>query len=141
VTELRARAEAALVEETGAASVVRQCPQCGSLEHGQPILVGSDLHVSMAYAADLAVIAWGAEPVGIDVEGSLPDGRRGAPRDPRGPSLDEWVRLEALGKAAGTGLADWPHVVPPPRPVLPLQLPEGYIGTIAGVPLGWRWLT
>lgn len=132
-SELRALAEAALVTETGAASVVRQCPSCGSVGHGQPRLVGSDLHASIAYANGLAVIAWASGPVGIDIETS-------DATPPDGLDLAAWTRLEALGKAAGTGLRDWPQVSPPPLPTFPFQVPQGYIGTIAGVPLGWRYL-
>ena len=131
---LRASAEAALVQATGAASVVRQCATCGSTGHGRPFLIGSDLHVSLAYAGDLAVIAWAAGPVGIDIEPS------NAPVPP-GLCVQEWTRLEALGKAAGTGLPRWPHTQPPPRPTQALDLPEGYVGTLAGTPIGWAVLS
>ena len=128
---LRARAEAALVIETGAASVVRQCPQCGSVDHGRPILVGSDLYVSIAYADRLAAIAWGKNPVGIDLE----------PADSMPPAemdVRAWTRLEALGKAAGTGVRDWPRGTPPDLPTESLDLPQAYVGTLAGIALGWR---
>lgn len=128
---LRALAEAALVTETGAASVVRQCPHCGATDHGRPVLVGSDLQVSMAYAGDLAVIAWGAVPVGIDLE-------RADATPPDGVEIRAWTRLEALGKAAGSGVREWPHRLPPDRPTQALDLPDPYVGTLAGTALGWR---
>lgn len=128
---LRSRAEAALVEVTGAASVVRQCPRCGSLEHGRPLLVGSDLHVSISYAGDLGAIAWGNQPLGIDLE-------RIDTEVPSSLTVAEWTHLEALGKASGTGLASWPDVIPPDRPSRPLDLPRGYVGTLAGDALGWQ---
>jgi hypothetical protein len=134
VNPLREAAEAALVEVTGAASVVRQCGHCGSLDHGQPILVGSDLHVSIAYADELAAIAWGEEPVGIDVE-------RTDATTPFSATVTEWTHLEALGKAAGTGLREWPDVIPPERPARSLEMPKGYVGTLAGDALGWTTVT
>ena len=133
MTSLRALAEAALVLETGAASVVRQCASCGSSEHGRPVLVGSDLCVSIAYAEGAAVVAWGTGPIGIDLE------RAGATA-PDGLTIAAWTRLEALGKADGTGLRGWPNALPTERPTFPLDLPPAYVGTIAGVPLGWRLL-
>lgn len=130
---LRAVAEAALVVETGAASVVRQCPQCGSTDHGRPFLVGSDLQVSIAYAGDVAAIAWGKSPVGIDLE--LADAVPPVGLDVRG-----WTRLEALGKAGGAGVRDWPRSLPADLPTEPLTLPQAYVGTLAGLALGWRLL-
>lgn len=116
--------------ETGAASVVRQCPRCGSGDHGRPVLVGSDLQVSIAYTDDLAVIAWGKHPVGIDIE-------RADASPPEGLDIGSWTRLEALGKAAGTGVREWPHQLPPEHPTQPLDLPPAYVGTLAGAALGW----
>ncbi len=128
--ELRALAEAALVTATGAASVVRQCPHCGSSDHGRPILVGSDLHVSIAYTDELAVVAWGDDPVGIDVESV-------EATPPDGLTVREWTRLEALGKVTGAGLAAWPDQPPPDGPTRSLNLPAPYVGTVAGQVLGW----
>lgn len=128
---LRALAEAALVIETGAASVVRQCPQCGSTEHGRPFLVGSDLQVSIAYAGDVAAIAWGKSPVGIDLE-------LATATPPDGVEVRAWTRLEALGKAAGVGVRTWPHSLPPDLPTESLGVPQAYVGTLAGFALGWR---
>lgn len=117
--------------ETGAASVVRQCPRCGATDHGRPVLVGSDLQVSIAYADDLAVIAWSTDPVGIDLE-------RADAIPPDALDIRTWTRLEALGKAAGSGVREWPHRMPPDRPTQPLDLPAQYVGTLAGSALGWR---
>ena len=94
----------------------------------------------MAYAGDLAVIAWAAEPVGIDIESTLSYAPRHDLTLDGTPSIRRWTELEALGKAAGTGLAGWPQLTPPSRPTFPLHLPDGYVGTLAGVPLGWRLL-
>lgn len=120
---LRALAQAVLCELTGAERVTRLCPTCGSAAHGQPRLVGSDLSVSISYAGRLVAVAWGPGPVGVDVE-------RTTRRTPPG-----WTCIEALAKAAGTGLREWPHVTPPPMPVRPLTaadgLPAGHIGTLA----------
>jgi len=123
--DLRRLAEDLLLAETGATRVMRLCPRCGSDAHGQPRLVGSDLAASIAYAGDLAVVAWGAGPVGVDVEVDGP---------PVGGVGDRaaWTRLEALAKADGRGLAGWPDVVLPDLPTIPLDLPAGYVGTLAG---------
>lgn len=132
---LRAAAESALCDATGARSVVRLCLRCGSSSHGQPRLLGSDLAVSMSYArshgrtpnsATLAVVAWGSGPIGVDVEqiGVQPCSE-----------LEEWTRAEALAKATGLGL------VAPARPDLTiarLDMPEGYVAHAAGAVAGWR---
>lgn len=136
-------AEALLCRASGAERVVRMCPHCGASEHGQPLLVGIDLHTSIAYTAGLVAVAWSSRPVGIDVE------RSSSPRPPsrwrrldtRGertsglPDLAEWTRTEALAKAAGTGLRDWPRTPPPETPTRALTaadgLPAGYVGTLA----------
>lgn len=129
--ELRAAAEALLCEATGATRVVRLCPVCGSADHGQPRLVGSALHASLSYARPpntdgLVAVAWGEGPIGVDIE------------HVGGPSYDDvlaWTRLEALAKAAGTGLRVWPDLDERDLPDLPtrrLTLPEGFLGTLAG---------
>jgi len=132
---LRAAAERALCETTGAARITRLCPHCGSSAHGMPHAVGSRLAVSMSYApadppngAGLAVVAWGPGPLGIDIEAL-----GGSPGE-----LSEWTRVEALAKAAGTGLRDWPDVALPDLPTRRLELPPDYVGTLAGHAAGWR---
>lgn len=119
---LRAQAAAILCEATGATRVIRLCPVCGSSAHGQPRLVGSDLAVSISYAGELVVVAWGPGPIGVDVE------RTGGSED----DVEEWTRVEALAKAAGIGLRDWPDVALPDLPTYALDLPDGFVGTLAG---------
>jgi 4'-phosphopantetheinyl transferase len=100
----------------------RSCPQCGSSDHGRPVVLPVDgnpsPHVSLGRAGDLAVVAVSPEaPVGVDVE------RLDAPRfagfdavalHPHeiAPTLETravtWVRKESLLKATGDGL----HVDP-----------------------------
>lgn len=130
---LRAIAEAMLCKVTGAVRVGRLCPHCGSSRHGQPRLIGSDLVGSISYADDLVVVAWGPAAVGVDIERSGGDS---------GPDLRAWTRLEALAKADGLGLRDWPdgsrQRTADPRGVMSrlstrdLPLPPGYVGTVAG---------
>lgn len=133
--ELRAAAERALCEATGARGVVRLCARCGSAAHGQPRLLGSPLAVSMSYARarggtpnslTLALVAWGPGPLGVDIEeiGVHPRSQ-----------LTEWTRAEALAKATGLGL------VAPALPELPLTrlaVPDGYVAHAAGEVAGWR---
>ncbi len=123
---LRARAEAALCEATGASRVVRLCPRCGSSEHGRPRLVGSPLSVSISYAGPasspgLALVAWGAGPLGIDVE------LAGPPVDGVGERL-AWTRTEALLKATGLGVdaTGLPRLA-----TYALDVP-GHVATLAG---------
>jgi 4'-phosphopantetheinyl transferase len=130
--ELRAAAEALLCEVTGAVRVVRLCPHCGSGAHGRPLLVGSDLAVSISYAGRLAAVAWGRGPVGVDVELAGTEGIAGGVDGIDSVDRAEWTRIEALAKAAGTGLRDWPDVVLPELPTRRLVLPDGYVGTVAG---------
>jgi phosphopantetheinyl transferase len=89
--------------------------------------------VSIAYAGGAAAIVWGKSPVGIDLELTTAT-------PPEGLDLQAWTRLEALGKAAGTGVRDWPDSVPPDLPTEPLDLPQAYAGTLAGLALGWRFI-
>lgn len=111
--------EAALCDATGATRVVRLCPRCGSAAHGAPRLVGSPWCVSISYADELALIAWGEAPLGIDVE------PLGGPAD---DELAAWTRMEALLKATGRGVhAD--HV--PALPTYSLDVP-GHVATLAG---------
>lgn len=119
---LRELAEAALREATGATRVTRLCPRCGSSDHGQPRLVGSDLAASISYASGLALIAWGPGPLGIDVE------EDGPPVEGVGDRL-AWTRTEALLKATGLGVAAEELADLPTRT---LDVP-GHVATLAGV--------
>jgi hypothetical protein len=123
----RRTAEELLLEATGARSIGRLCRWCGSSSHGRPVALGTDAHVSISYADGLLAVAWSYDgPVGIDVERDLAEDRAG------------WTRVEALLKATGEGLRDWPDVVLPDLPTSPLDLPPGYVGTIAGTGVSWR---
>jgi hypothetical protein len=131
---LRTSAEELLCAATGAQRIVRVCPACGSGAHGRPVAVGVPASVSLAYAADLVVVAWSYDgPVGVDVE-------------PAGPPVDDgvgdrtaWTRVEALLKATGAGVASWPDVELPDLPTALLDpLPDGYVGTVAGTGARWR---
>jgi hypothetical protein len=132
---LRASAEGLLCAATGADRLVRLCPACGSAAHGRPVAVGSAASVSLAYAGDLAVVAWSYDgPVGVDVE------RAGPPVAGVGDRA-AWTRVEALLKASGAGVSGWPEVELPDLPTTPLGppgLPPGYVGTLAGAGARWR---
>ena len=72
----------------------RLCPRCGGSDHGRPSVRRGHVNagwVSLARHQDVAVVAWSPDaPVGIDVDA----------RD----AGEAWVRREARGKAAGTGI-------------------------------------
>lgn len=97
-----------------------QCPTCGSIEHGVPRL-GADLAVSIARADGLTVVALG-NPGGLGVDVAQ-----------AGPSASEWVRTEAVAKAHGTGIVISHDLDAPGLWVEPLELPEGYVGAVAGL--------
>jgi hypothetical protein len=128
---LRLLGEEILGAETGATRIVRVCPWCGSDRHGRPTAIGSAATVSIAYAAGLVAVAWSwTGPVGIDVEAD------GPPVEEFGDRLS-WTGTEALLKATGEGLRRDPRDLPV-LPVRSLDLPAGYVGTVAGGSVSWR---
>jgi 4'-phosphopantetheinyl transferase len=130
-TALRRRAEELLVAETRAVRVVRLCPWCGSSRHGRPVAVGSAAAVSIAYAAGLVAVAWSWEgAVGVDIEAA-------GPRVGEFGDRASWTRVEALLKATGEGLRRDPRDLPALNSQ-PLELPPGYVGTVAGDAVSWR---
>jgi len=121
-SQLRAVAHAVLRAEAGAVGLGRLCPRCGSSVHGRPVArtgSGGPLQVSISYTAGLVAVAWSrTSRVGVDVE------RDGPPVD--GLDRRGFTRAEALFKAGGG------------MPTRELDLPDGYVGTLAGVDVSWR---
>jgi hypothetical protein len=119
-SELRALAHAVLRDELGAVSVGRLCPRCGSGEHGRPYVVteGRAPQVSMSYAEGLVAVAWADGPVGVDIEGD------GPPVD--GVDRRAFSAAEALLKAGSD------------VPTQSIEVPRGYLGTVAGIEVSWR---
>lgn len=111
-----------LTELTGRAGhrLTRRCATCGG-PHGKPLLDDADLHVSLAAAPGLAVVAvTGAGPVGVDVEHVVAADFEGFDEVALGPGevavtaaerARAWVRKEARQKATGEGLAVDPRSV------------------------------
>lgn len=123
---LRRLAHAMLRKETGASAISRLCGRCGSAEHGRPLaLMASDADgpapaVSISYAGGLVSVAWSwSGPVGIDIE------ETGPPVD--GVDRREWTRREAVFKAG-----------PGDHAVASVEVPHGYLGTVAGSAVSWR---
>ncbi|WP_086729386.1 4'-phosphopantetheinyl transferase family protein [Streptomyces carpinensis] len=97
------------------------CPVCGA-PHGRPAVAAGAPHFSLAYSADLCLIALAATPVGVDMEavpppdvaaqlacGLHPRERTelaALPEEERPLAFTRiWVRKEAYLKGLGTGLA------------------------------------
>ncbi|MFJ3722518.1 4'-phosphopantetheinyl transferase family protein [Streptomyces sp. NPDC090045] len=131
-------------QEPAALRTERRCPRCGPSPHGKPVWSAgagrAAVDVNLSHSDHIAMVAVARAPlsVGIDVE-RVRAGIRWATvlADPdAGSGLSDqdgtriWTRLEAVGKAAGTGMAD--------RPVLGGAQPGGW--TAASVPaLGGGW--
>jgi 4'-phosphopantetheinyl transferase len=128
--ELRTELEAWLCAELKVSRVVRMCPRCGSSGHGRPVVLGAPRGaggppwVSLSYADGLGVAAWTWDgPVGVDAE-------------VEGPAVGEfgdrsaWTHAEAVLKASGAGVARMPQDLPPMW-ARPLELPAGWVGTVA----------
>ncbi|GEP36595.1 hypothetical protein NPS01_02580 [Nocardioides psychrotolerans] len=133
----RARAEAYLADELCLSRVARLCVRCASPGHGRPVPLGASdaVHLSLAYAEDVVLVAWSSAPVGVDVERDAPGRGAGDYGD-----LRVWTRIEAIVKTSGEGLSREP-VDLPELWTSPLPLPEGWVGTVAcAVPaeLSWR---
>jgi phosphopantetheinyl transferase len=110
----------ALLGADGATVSLRQrCDRCGG-PHGQPRLALGDRpgpRVSISHAGSIAVVALAPCAVGVDVEPWRDD-----------IDLHDWVRTEAIAKAAGRGLTDEPL---PPARVRALALDDGYVAAVA----------
>ena len=97
---------------------------------GKPMVAGAgSLRFSVSDSADLALVAVARREVGVDVEHvrSRPASRRAAIGT--GAFFERWTRLEAAGKALGTGL------VPPAETsglaCASLDLGPGFAGAVA----------
>jgi 4'-phosphopantetheinyl transferase len=133
----------------------RRCVRCGSVDHGQPVVEGYDVHVSLSRTPGLVVAAAStAGPVGVDVEvagtARFPgfEDVAGHPAEHAGEPTVTWVRKEAVLKATGWGLAldprglridgtlrvvAWDERLPAPARcwVADLPLPTAFVGAVA----------
>lgn len=133
-------------QEPAALRVERHCPRCGPSPHGKPVWSAGAgravLDVSLSHSEHIAMVAVARAPlsVGIDVE-RVRGGIRWATvlsdaGTDTGHGLSDrdgtriWTRLEAVGKAAGTGMVD------PPR--LGEVRPDGWTAaSVPALPGGW----
>ena len=126
---LRALAAELVGADPAGVTIRARCATCGGA-HGRPVLGGSraldGLHASVAHAGATVVVAVSADgPIGIDAE---PRGREA----PSGTTLADWVRIEAVLKGDGRGLA-----VDPAR-VRFADDAHGVVGWIDGEPARYR---
>jgi 4'-phosphopantetheinyl transferase len=112
----------------GAIRVSRLCVHCGDPKHGKPVLTPPSgelvVETNLSHSGGLAAVAVAAPPlrVGVDVELRRPDvdwahilpgGLPGTGAD----GFTAWTRIEAVTKAAGTGIISLPAV--PGEPAAP----------------------
>jgi 4'-phosphopantetheinyl transferase len=133
--------------------VSRTCVHCGDPKHGKPVLTDPSgilaVETNISHSAALAAVAVALPPlaVGVDVEHRR-DGVDWAGILP-GPTTDgftAWTRIEAVAKAAGTGIVSMPTVsdpgpdgwatamlpdVPATWQVRALDAPDGYAAALA----------
>jgi 4'-phosphopantetheinyl transferase len=104
-----------------------RCPDCGG-PHGQPIIEGSELRVSLSKSAlgVVAVAGWG-RALGVDVEPAEASQERldAIQAVTGGPGLERWTRIEAVLKADGRGLRV------DPRDVIIEPAPAGWRARVA----------
>jgi 4'-phosphopantetheinyl transferase len=110
-----------------ALTLVQQCTECGSTDHGRPSIEGlPDIHVSLAHTRGAVVAGADRQPIGVDVERS-PAGdldpavlsltltpaeatRVRSADDPRAAFLRHWVRKECLVKVGAVTLDELSRV-------------------------------
>ncbi|MBW1603876.1 4'-phosphopantetheinyl transferase superfamily protein [Streptomyces sp. JJ66] len=129
------------------------CAVCGGSD-GRPVAPDSGLWFSLSHSGDLALLAFGAAPVGVDVE-AVPEpavvaelAGRLHPRETAGPEAERaasfarlWVRKEAYLKGLGVGLARDPaldYLGTGPVPAAPARwsvadvaVPAGFAAAVA----------
>jgi 4'-phosphopantetheinyl transferase len=147
--------------------ISRECAHCGDGKHGKPAVAGPSgrlIEVNASHSDALGALAVALPPLrlGVDVECRRPGvdwaGILPAADPPPADGFAEWTRLEAAGKAAGTGITRMPRLAPaagggwvpavfPDRrgewQVRSLAAPDGYAAALAAsaVPAGVeiRW--
>src|SRR3954468_7305257 len=97
---------------------------------GKPILPGDGPHFSVSDSGDLALVAVARREVGVDVERVRR--RAASERAAIGtePFFRDWTRLEAIGKARGSGLAR-PVVVDGRLACASLDVGPGFAAAVA----------
>lgn len=97
--------------DPGAVKIEAHCPDCGG-DHGRPMIVGTNLNVSLSRSKDIVVVAasWHA-PIGIDIEVANPGAVAAVEALTDEASILHWTRVEAVLKADGRGLRVDPALV------------------------------
>jgi 4'-phosphopantetheinyl transferase len=106
--------------DPAAVTITRECAHCGDPRHGKPMVAGL-IEVNASHSDALGALAVALPPLrlGMDVErhrpnvnwaGILPDP---AAAEPPNDGFEQWTRLEAVAKAAGTGIVRMPRLSAP----------------------------
>jgi 4'-phosphopantetheinyl transferase len=101
--------------------VSRACVHCGDPKHGKPVLTPPSgelvVEINISHSGSLAAVAVARPPlrVGVDVELRRPnvDWAHILPGGPPATDADgftAWTRIEAVTKAAGTGIISMPTI-------------------------------
>lgn len=110
-----------------ALTLVQQCAECGSTDHGRPSIEElPDVHVSLAHTSGAAVAGADRQPIGVDVERAPANGLDPAvlglaltpaersrvlgAADPSAAFLRHWVRKECLVKVGAITLDELSRV-------------------------------
>jgi len=137
--------------------ITRDCAHCGDPKHGKPGMATPDgarveVNASHSDALGALAVALPGRLLGLDVEFRRPNvnwaGILPAPlrAEPAADGFAQWTKLEAVAKAAGTGIVKMPTLADPDEPgwapatladgdapwqVRSLWAPDGYAAALA----------
>ncbi|MDR0431734.1 MAG: hypothetical protein LBH48_00220 [Bifidobacteriaceae bacterium] len=116
----------------------QSCPTCGGTDHGRPLPLHDDLHVSWAHARGVVAAAASPAPIGVDIEPLSAADQCAAvwPEEVSTPAaelLARWVEAEAAVKC---GLLTLDEVLASGGPALPAGWRADH-SRVCGAMAGW----